>query len=119
MLKEHEKFWAFVLLIFAVIGLAFMASMHTPEKDSAIRILDAAVGGLLLALGSASQALFRVSSVDKINAETAKTVAEKAPMAPQPVQPVTITQPADQPVPVQEAQPTPDDGIDPIFKRNG
>lgn len=61
MLKEHEKFWAFMALGFGVMALAGAAYVYPPEDGSgAQRIIDAAMGGLLLALGGATNALFRI-----------------------------------------------------------
>jgi hypothetical protein len=86
-LREHEKFWAFVLLIFVVVGIASVALLldsHStdPAKDiifaAKLRILDAAMGGTLTIAGMAAQALFRISSTDKTNAETLNTLATTA-----------------------------------------
>jgi hypothetical protein len=41
--------------------------------------MDIAIGGLLTIAGMAAQALFRVSSVDKLSAETALEAARKLP----------------------------------------
>jgi len=58
-LKEQEKFWALVILVVAVLILVAVAVLRPPEKDQVIRIIDAAVGGFLLAIGAATNALFR------------------------------------------------------------
>lgn len=68
-LQKNEKLIAFCLLGAGVLFLASLVMFHTPENEMALRIVDAAVGGLLLALGGASNALFRSKSDE---------VAEKA-----------------------------------------
>jgi hypothetical protein len=59
MLKEHEKFWAFMALLIAVVLLVIAAQIWPPEKEIVARVIDAAVAGLMLALGAATNALFR------------------------------------------------------------
>jgi hypothetical protein len=71
LLKEHEKFWAFSLLGFGVLVLVLVAvTLGNDAKDPVIRIVDAACGGFLLALGSAANALFRVNSSPSIEVPT-------------------------------------------------
>lgn len=83
--KEHEKFWAFMMLGGSVLLLALLAYFYPPEDGSgAQRIIDAAVGGLLLALGSAANALFRIKEQSELDS----------------VQNVRVSQPAADPVPV-------------------
>lgn len=101
-LREHEKFWAFCLLGAAVLILVAVAMIWPPEKDAVVRVVDSAVGGMLLALGAASQALFRTNQADKDNAAAAKAIAESLPTPPQPVQ---IQQPPEVPVPVVVDEP--------------
>lgn len=61
-LKEHEKLFAFLALGFSVLLLATLAYWHPPEDGSGgQRIIDNAMGGLLLALGGAANALFRIN----------------------------------------------------------
>ena len=83
-LKEHEKFWAFAMLGGSVLLIAMMAYFYPPQDGSgAQRIIDAAMGGLLLALGSAANALFRISNATEqqaIGRETAKAMSERPPM---------------------------------------
>ncbi len=108
-LREHEKFWAFILLILAIIGLVVFSSFvlesraSNPATDvvfaARLRIIDVAVAGLLTIAGMAAQALFRVSSVDKLSAETALEAARKLPEPIHPPQPVTVENKPDQPVP--------------------
>jgi len=108
-LKEHEKLLAFLLLVAAIIGLTVVAtSLGSEDRNPAtdivfaakLRIMDIAIGGLLTITGMAAQALFRVSSVDKLSAATALEAARKLPK-PTPLTPtkVEIEQPADKPVP--------------------
>ena len=108
MIKDHEKFWAFLALGFAVLLLVAIVTVWPPEKDQVIRVVDSAVGGFLLALGAAANALFRIGTPGeeeqkKLTAETAKVVAEKMPDPPKPVQPVTVENPPSSPVPVEPA----------------
>lgn len=103
-----EKFWAFVILISAVLAVVITAQVWPPDKDSVVRIMDAAVGGLLLALGAAANALFRVSQKDTEEAVTARLTAETnqkltdkvAPLGPQDV---NVVNPPHDPANVQEA----------------
>jgi hypothetical protein len=83
-LREHEKFWAFVLLICVVVGIvaiALLLDSHStdPAKDiilaAKLRILDAALGGTLTIAGMAAQALFRISATEKASADALNTIA--------------------------------------------
>ena len=119
MFKEHEKFWAFVFLILAVLGLVFLASTFdkgTTATDlvmqAKLRIIDAAITGLLTITGMAAQALFRVSSVDRQNAVTFERALSKVPEAPaaaQPVQEVKVVNPPNDPANVTDAHSPPAD----------
>ncbi len=119
MFKEHEKFWAFVFLILAVLGLVFLASTFdkgTTATDlvmqAKLRIIDAAITGLLTITGMAAQALFRVSSVDRQNAVTFERALSKVPEAPaaaQPVQEVKVVNPPNDPANVTDAHAAPED----------
>lgn len=80
MFKEHEKFWAFGLLGLGVIGLALLAFAFPINNEGSQRVVDAAMGALTLALGSAVNALFRIREPGETK--------------------VTIDQPPNQPVPV-------------------
>lgn len=83
MFKEHEKFWAFALLGFGVMGLAVLAYFYPPTDGSgAQRIIDAAMGGLLLALGSAAQALFRIREPDERKVQVDQPANEPIPVEP-------------------------------------
>jgi di/tricarboxylate transporter len=96
-LKEHEKFWAFIVLVGVITGLVLLASYglnsnaDNPATDvvyaAKLRIIDAAVAGLLTIAGMAAQALFRVSATDKLSAETALEAARKLPTPPTPPAP--------------------------------
>ncbi len=108
-LREHEKFWAFIILVGAIIGLVLFSSFGldsksaTPATDvvfaAKLRIIDVAVAGLLTIAGMAAQALFRVSSTDKIAAETALEAQRKLPEPVQAPQPVEVVNQVDNPVP--------------------
>ena len=85
-LKEHEKFWAFIFLVIAILGLAITAISLSSDSDNPamdivfaakLRILDIAIGGMLTIAGMCAQALFRISATDKINAETARQVVQQ------------------------------------------
>lgn len=78
MLRDHEKFWAFISLGLGVLLLCGAVTFHTPDKPEAIRIIDAAVGGFLLALGAAANALFRSRS-DAVHDELTQSVVDKLP----------------------------------------
>lgn len=84
-LKEHEKFWSFMALGAGVLTIAVISVAWPPANDGTQRILDAAMGALSLALGAATNALFRISEK-----------GEKE---------VTINQPLDRPVPTTESNP--------------
>jgi hypothetical protein len=78
MLAEHEKFWAFCLLGFAIVVLTLVMIFFPPPEGSQ-RIVDAAVGGLLLAFGAATNALFRSKSETSASEDIAKTAIDKLP----------------------------------------
>ncbi len=111
-LREHEKFWAFIILVGAIIGLVLFSSFgldsksETPATDvvfaAKLRIIDVAVAGLLTIAGMAAQALFRVSSVDKLSAETALEAARKLPEPVHAPQPVEVVNPPSNPVPTTD-----------------
>lgn len=70
-LKEHEKFWAFLTLVLSVMGLASAAIIWPVIHEGTQRVIDAALGGLLLALGVAGNALFRIrEESDKVTTTT-------------------------------------------------
>jgi hypothetical protein len=63
-LKDHEKFWSFILLLMAIVGLSLIATSLGSAKDSPaedivfaakLRIMDIAIGGLLTIAGMAAQ----------------------------------------------------------------
>lgn len=97
-LREHEKFWAFVILVASVVGLAVLASQMSVPNDTSplavtaytgkLRIIDAVAGGLLTIAGMCAQALFRINQSDRdlasaarTTADTAAKLADKAPSA--------------------------------------
>lgn len=109
MLREHEKFWAFMALGLGVLLLVVLALwLGSSAKEPVIRIIDAAVGGFLLAFGSATNALFRIGSPGD---ERIKEVAAEQMQASLPPRPVTIEQPADEPVPVTDTPPMFREGV--------
>lgn len=68
---NREKFFAFVLLGFALMGLAVMLYLR-PLPDSTansgvLQILNMIIGALIGAFGAAVQALFRVKDVVTID----------------------------------------------------
>lgn len=91
--REHEKFWAFVVLVLAILVLALVGSqvgIRATTNDvvnqaaeaatlARLRILDGAVVGLIGIAGMAAQALFRSGSVEKTLANIADKAADKAP----------------------------------------
>ena len=87
MLKENEKLLAFMALGAGVLALALLAFFNElPENSANMRIIDAALGGLLLAFGAATNALFRIREADERS--------------------VTIDNPPSNPVPTEEANPS-------------
>lgn len=80
-LKDHEKLFAFLALATAVMVLALLAYFHPIINEGSQRVIDAAMGGLLLALVGAANALFRLR-------EGEENV-------------VKVDQPANQPIPVE------------------
>lgn len=83
MMKDNEKFFAFMALGGGVLILALLAFFNElPENSANMRIIDGALGGLLLAFGAATNALFRIRDNE-------------------PTQDVNITNPKSDPVPVE------------------
>lgn len=86
-LKEHEKFWAFLFLVGAILALVFLASTFDRGVSNDIvaqgklRIIDSAIAGLLTIAGMCAQALFRVGSTpDKV--EVTNTQSNPVPTDP-------------------------------------
>lgn len=81
MLKEHEKFWAFILLGAGILSIAVLAVFHPLSADSgSLRVVDTISGGLLLAFGGAANALFRISNATEqqaIGEATAKAIEDR------------------------------------------
>lgn len=63
-MKSNEKFFAFVLLGAALVGMAVMVYLHplndTTANSGSIQIINTITGALTLAFGGAANALFRV-----------------------------------------------------------
>lgn len=101
MLKDHEKFYAFCLLGAGVFALAMMAYFHQiPEGSGSQRIVDAAMGGLLLALGGAANALFRTGGTAE-RAEIGQAAVQAIRDSNTPMD-VNVTNKPNEPVPVDE-----------------
>ncbi len=120
-LREHEKFWAFIILVAAILLLALLAILLGKGSNAVtdaqmmvlnakLRIIDVSIAGLIGIAGMAAQALFRVSSIDKLSAETALEAARKLPepihATPQPVE--VVNKPSD-PVPTKAEAPVEED----------
>lgn len=102
--KEHEKFWAFAILIAAIFALAAMSVLYGEAlADPATRILDTAVAGLIGIAGMSAQALFRFSSTEQKLVDTVYSQAESIPVASVAPQEVVVTNTPAQAVPTQEA----------------
>lgn len=128
-LREHEKFWAFIILVGAILALALLAALLgeargqqgmkvTQEQmvvlNAKLRIIDVSIAGLIGIAGMAAQALFRVSSTDKLAAEAALESAKKLPEPPPPPPAqVEVINTPEKPVPTEaappHAEPTEDD----------
>jgi hypothetical protein len=82
-MKEHEKFFAFVLLGASLVGVATMVYLH-PLTDStansgAIQILNTIVGALTLAFGGVANALFRINDTVKVSNKPDEPVPVEPP----------------------------------------
>lgn len=93
-IKEPERLIAFLALLMGLLFVVSLLMFHTPSNEYVLRILDAAVGGLTLALGVAAQALFRGGEKD---AEALRELAAA------PAKTVVVDQPPDKPIPVAPA----------------
>lgn len=93
MLKDNQKFFAFVLLILAVLtlgGISILVDAMTKDGQQTdptvlqakLTILNIAMGGLIGAVGAASQAFFRSSQTDQDTAAAMKSMAESLPAVP-------------------------------------
>ena len=118
-LRDHEKFWAFLILVMSIMLLALLATAiggasketlsdaQIAVLNSKLRIIDVSIAGLIGIAGMAAQALFRVSQTDKENAVAMTNLVAKMPEAPKPVQPVVVEQPLEKPIPVHDKEPEP------------
>lgn len=79
--KEHEKFWAFMALGFALLLLAVASIIYPPSNDGVQRVLDACVGAFSLALGAATNALFRIREEADKEVKVVNTPSEPAIVA--------------------------------------
>lgn len=93
--REYQKFWAFIALILAVIAVAGVSVLISAvNKDGSstdptvlqakLAILNMAMGGIIGALGAASQAFFRHSITDENTASAVKDMAAALPLQPPP-----------------------------------
>lgn len=118
-LKEHEKLIAFLFLGFSVLILAILSYFWPPEdKSGAQRIIDSAMGGLLLALGAVCNALFRIANATEQQAIAEKTATaigvnarSSGPL------PVVVDQSQSNPIPVSETEPAAAGGELPSHER--
>lgn len=69
MIKESEKFIAFVLLGGGLLAIALVVYLEplndTTTNSSAIQIINTIVGALTLAFGGAANALFRIREAEE------------------------------------------------------
>lgn len=98
-MKENEKLISFMLLGAGVLILTCLVMYKTPENDAALRIVDAAVGGLLLALGAAANAIFRQGTQGE---EAMRAAASELVNKNTPQQTVVVNDKKD-PIPVEGA----------------
>ena len=117
-LREHEKFWAFIILVAAILLLALLSTFlgqgpnavtdaELAVLNAKLRIIDVSIAGLIGIAGMAAQALFSVSSVDKLSAETALEAARKLPDPVHATQPVEVVNKPSDPVPITAADEKP------------
>lgn len=109
-LSSREQFWAFALLVFAilVLGMAPVLTAGIGGKnlpDMLIAVSDKTVTGLIGVLGSVATMVFRMNKSDEIKAEnTGKAfdaITATAQNVPQPTQDVNVVNPPHDPVPVE------------------
>lgn len=68
MFKEHEKFWAFLFLGAGLLVLAIVAIAFPTENETSKQVITGACGALSLALGAATNALFRIKEQSELDA---------------------------------------------------
>lgn len=100
MLENHDKFWAFIALLFSVMTLAWLSNGATnfvlvdgkPVSVMNGSILRDAMVGLIAVLGTAAQALFRQSETAKqmndLLSRTVDKLGESTPPPPKPAKEV-------------------------------
>lgn len=87
-LKEHEKFWAFLFLVCAILALVLLASTFDRGAQNDIvaqgklRIIDNSITGLLTLAGMCAQALFRISTGTPEKVEVTNTPLNPVPTDP-------------------------------------
>lgn len=104
-LKDHEKFWAFLVLIFSIVSLVILASTFNSGTaadvvaQGKLRIIDMAVAGLIAIAGMTAQALFRPGATAQENREAGQAVAD-AMAKNEPIS-ATIINPPSSPIPAE------------------
>jgi hypothetical protein len=114
MFKEHEKFWAFMVLIAAVVLLAIVATnlgarltgSETLNEAAAsmltakLRILELIAVGLIGIAGAAGQSLFRTNEnakdMNEILRSTIESLAKSQPLNDNQPAPKNVAEAADQ-----------------------
>lgn len=89
MLKDHEKFWAFILLGAALTGFGILIYLH-PLADSntnsgVLQILNMIIGALIGAFGAAVSTLLK-SNNDKVTIDNPPS--QPVPTAETPKEPI-------------------------------
>lgn len=90
MFKEHEKFWAFALLVGAIVGVAVISTITAGMTDSQARVLEKVNDGLLVVLGAAGLALFRTSETAPAMNELLSKLVDKASNRPATTSTITV-----------------------------
>lgn len=77
MLDRHDKFWAFAMLVGAILLIAITTVLVSSVTEIQLRILEKLNDGLLVVLGAAGMALFRTSQNAKEMNEILKHTVER------------------------------------------
>lgn len=84
MLNQHEKFFAFLVIIVSitVIALALiMRTLYAPLPEAVVSMFNQVFAGLLTVLGGAATLLFRTDATAGALANAVNTMANNAPPA--------------------------------------
>lgn len=103
MIREHEKFWAFIALLVAIVVIS-LPSLIGDVGDVKLTLADKVIVGLIGVLGTVAGALFS-RSADKL-ADTVQQMAHS--QSSPPVQKVDVVNPPERPANVSEAEPAVD-----------